>query len=114
MRGKPLINFDEAEAKKWAKRVLWIGLDIIQTSSDSAVSGVVEFVARYIEGGWLKSIHEISEFICEQAVWYYVDGICPKVPTSIQKQKIMRNAPCPCNSQKKYKNCHERMGVHRS
>jgi preprotein translocase subunit SecA len=29
----------------------------------------------------------------------------PKQPTSVQKKKTGRNAPCPCGSGKKYKNC---------
>ena len=102
MRGKPLIGFDEANAKRWAKHVIWIGLRIIKASKQDDKLGYVEFIAQYIEGNQLKSIHETSEFHCDEGVWFYVDGV--QQPKS--HITVSRNMTCPCGSQKKFKNCH--------
>ena len=102
MRGKPFVGFDEHEAKRWALKVRWIGLRIISATEERNDLGHVEFIARFIEGDKLKSIHESSEFHGERGVWFYVDGVLQ--PTTFQP--LQRNAPCPCGSLKKYKNCH--------
>ena len=105
MQGKPLLGFNETEAKTWATSIQWIGLDIInayfeETDEDN---GFVEFIATYLEMDALKTIHEISQFQRMNNRWFYIDN---KYPTEIKQKKIPRNATCPCGSQKKYKNCH--------
>jgi SEC-C motif-containing protein len=105
MSDKASIGFDEAEAKRWSQKVIWIGLEVLHTSMSSPQQGFVEFCAQYIDNNQLNAIHERSEFRLKQNKWFYVDGTTASSPTP-QKQKIMRNDPCPCNSGKKFKNCH--------
>lgn len=102
MRGKPLIGFNEDEAKQWAEKIRWLGLSIVDTSIKSPTIGYVEFIARFMEGDKLKALHEKSEFFAENGVWYYVDG----VQQPAKNVAVARNAPCPCGSKKKFKNCH--------
>lgn len=102
MRGNAFHGFNEQDARNWAGKVKWVGLEVIHTSNESPVQGHVEFIATYIEGEQLKRIHENSEFMRVDGRWYYVDGT--QKPTI--KHKILRNAGCPCGGPKKYKNCH--------
>ena len=106
MKGKPLINFNDLEASHWAKQVHWMGLKIIETHMDSSdeQTGFVEFIATYLDGQTIKNIHEISQFQYTNNHWFYVDG--QYVSNSPRIQQISRNAPCPCGSKKKFKNCH--------
>lgn len=108
MQGKPLVEFQELTAMQWTRSVQWIGLKIIQTNSDSSDqdTGFVEFIATYREQGALANIHEVSQFKRINGNWYYVDG--QEVIKPALKQKISRNAPCPCGSMKKFKHCHAR------
>ena len=75
MRGKALSGFNPGEAKRWARRVEWVGLRVLKVVSDSENQGFVEFVASFRDSGVLQSIHEMSEFERAEGVWYYVDGI---------------------------------------
>ncbi len=74
MRGKALTGFNAGEAKRWARRVIWTGLRVINAFKEHADKGFVEFIARFQDGDHLQSIHEISEFHRVQGVWFYVDG----------------------------------------
>ncbi len=57
----------------------WVGLQILHTEQ-SAQAGVVEFTARYKDGGKAHKMHEISRFILQDADlghparWQYIDG----------------------------------------
>ena len=53
--------------------VKWLGLELrhAQASGDA---GVVEFVARWREGGRAVRLHEISRFTREDGRWRYIDG----------------------------------------
>lgn len=53
----------------------WIGLQVRQHCRTGDDSATVEFVARYRVGGRAHRLHETSRFVCEEAHWYYVDGI---------------------------------------
>lgn len=106
MRGKSLAGFDKSKAKAAAESVKWLGLKIIHTKNESPDCGFVEFIARLIERGKQRSIHEISEFHRVDGKWYYVDGVHPVNQNKSLSVKIGRNSPCPCGSQKKFKNCH--------
>lgn len=108
MSGKALMGFDESDAKKWAQRILWIGLEVKQCYLETPEKGYVEFVARFLDNNQLKKIHELSEFHKENNQWYYVNGINKETLTLKNKPKIGRNSLCPCGSGKKFKNCHER------
>ena len=74
MLGNALNGFNAADAKRWARRVKWIGLRVLNVVDEHADKGFVEFIASFREGGRLQSIHEISEFNCINGVWYYVGG----------------------------------------
>ena len=102
MRGKSLVGFDEIKARGWASKAIWVDLCIVNTIITSDTLGYVEFIARFIEEDKLKSIHETSEFLCDQGRWFYVGGVQEPTKSTI----IIRNKACPCGSQKKYKNCH--------
>lgn len=102
MRGRALVGFDSVDATRWATRVHWIKLTVLDARLDSPHQGYVEFIATFMDGHTLKSIHEKSEFIQEAGWWYYVDGV--QFPTVTKT--IARHGVCPCGSQKKYKNCH--------
>ena len=61
---------------KWAKSVVWVKLEVIDTSAGSENNdyGTVEFKAFYIENGTPGVIHEKSTFEKENGHWVYVDG----------------------------------------
>jgi len=105
MKGKALLGFNAEDACHWASNVTWIGLKVLNASYASPQQAYVEFIATLIERDQLNYIHENSEFIYEQGVWYYIDRITATAKTRLP-QKIGRNALCPCDSQKKFKNCH--------
>lgn len=67
---------DKKAIEQWARSVKWIGLSIISTNNGKKGdnNGTVEFKALYMEGGKLEQIHEKSEFVKEQDLWYYVSG----------------------------------------
>ena len=102
MHGRAAIGFKADETRFWAKRVKWIKLEVRQVEFENPDKGFVEFLASMIEGSYLSIMHEKSEFIREHGQWYYVDGM--QFPRT--KQLISRNLPCPCGSQRKFKNCH--------
>lgn len=108
MKGKASLAFNPDETKSWAASVYWLGLDIITTYNDpiNQDKAFVEFIARFMTKDTIQCIHERSEFTRIEGRWYYVDGTKPLNTHSPKSQKIPRNAPCPCNSLKKFKNCH--------
>ena len=105
MQGKPLLGFNETEAKQWATSVQWMGLNVIKTHCNTSNEhiGFVEFIATYLQNDTIKTIHEVSEFHYKNNHWFYMGG--EQIAKRPQK-KMSRNAPCPCGSQKKFKNCH--------
>jgi len=93
---------------KASTTIAWCKLEIINTSKqDTNDISFVEFKAWYIENETLQPLHENSRFIRKainnHRCWFYVDGTFPAAPEN--KQTIARNAPCPCNSGKKFKRC---------
>ncbi|MFO7603279.1 MAG: YchJ family protein [Gammaproteobacteria bacterium] len=54
----------------------WLGLKIVRTQAGepTATQGQVEFIARYKIHGKAHRLHELSRFVQEEGVWYYVDG----------------------------------------
>lgn len=98
-------HFDENSAREWASKITWCDLKIIRTKHD-ALKGYVEFIASYLANGKKSILHEISEFQFVNGKWYYVDGIHPDKPSIPPiAEKIGRNDPCPCGSNKKFKKC---------
>ena len=105
MRGKAFVGFNEVEALRWSKRVIWIMLDVMNVSQDNEIA-FVEFIARFVDGPHLKSIHERSEFVYEHDHWYYVDGSQIPSVSGVEKTVVTRNDRCPCGGGGKFKNCH--------
>lgn len=108
MQGKPLEGFNATEVADWTQKITWTGLEVVKTYMDEKNEdlGYVEFIASYQEHGKVQTIHELSQFQRQEGKWFYIDGKHLKTPAAPKKIKISRNAPCPCGSQKKYKNCH--------
>lgn len=77
----------------------WFALDAQPlTNTDD----YVEFSAYFVENNKVGVLHETSQFIRENGAWRYITGtIHPDTGTI----KIGRNAPCPCGSKKKFKQC---------
>jgi len=84
----------------------WYGLHIVRTEAGGKDDdqGVVEFRAKLIRRAKLWRFHEISHFVKEKDRWVYVDGEILESPPAI-RDKVGRNAPCPCGSGKKFKKC---------
>lgn len=108
MREAARVGFNLEESQAWAQSVYWLGLTIIEASDpkEEQNSAYVEFIARYMINNSIQAIHEKSEFKRIDEHWYYVSGIKPKNKHSPKTIKISNNQPCPCNSLKKFKNCH--------
>ena len=100
--------YDFGALRKWSEESDWRGLEIIKTEKggEDDDAGTVEFIARYTEEGKKQEHHEVADFRKEDGQWFFYDGQAPRQTTYVRKSpKIGRNAPCPCNSGKKYKKC---------
>ena len=64
---------------KKAEPLNWLGLDIVRTERGGALddTGIVEFSAKYQDGGQLAQLHEVSRFEREHGHWVYVVGDTP-------------------------------------
>ena len=84
----------------------WTNLEILRTEKGlkNDTDGIVEFIAQCDVKGTASHIHETSNFLYEDGRWYYVDAQTPQ-PVRRETPKVGRNEPCPCGSNKKYKNC---------
>jgi len=67
---------EKKDIERWAKSVIWTDLQIINKvkGEESDNNGIVEFKAFYIENSKLNVIHERSNFVKEDGIWFYVDG----------------------------------------
>ncbi len=102
MQGAALEDFNAADTAAWARRVTWVDLQVLNAPEAIDAIGQVEFIARFVEGGRVYSIHETSHFLLDNGGWFYIDGEqIPHAPL-----KVSRNSPCPCASGKKFKQCH--------
>lgn len=52
----------------------WLGLTVKAAAMQDLDHGTVEFVARSKLGGRAHRLHELSRFVREGGVWFYVDG----------------------------------------
>lgn len=85
---------DDAELiEEFSSSNEWLKLDVLHVEEN-----IVEFKAYYKEGTSIKVLHERSNFVKKDDVWYYKDGI-------LFNSKIQRNENCPCGSGKKFKRC---------
>lgn len=55
----------------------WLGLEVKRHTVESAERATVEFVARYRIGGRAHRMHEISRFVREEGLWFYMAGEFP-------------------------------------
>lgn len=95
---------DEAHGlETWGRSVGWCGLEVrsAERGGPGEDTGVVHFVARYVEQCRLVSLEERSAFVRREGQWRYVEG-----EASVTRLKLERNAACPCGSGKKVKACH--------
>ncbi|MGH1336966.1 MAG: YchJ family protein [Aureispira sp.] len=96
------------EIVNWVTSTTWKQLDVLETHQGGTTDeeGYVLFRALYEQDGVAKVHDEYSYFKKEEGVWYFVQGRPPVVKnTPVRRQKVARNAPCPCGSGKKYKRC---------
>lgn len=52
----------------------WLGLEVKKHTVQSAERATVEFVARYKTNGRAGRLREVSRFVREDGLWFYVDG----------------------------------------
>ncbi len=94
-------SLSEASLAHSASNTVWLGLEVIASSSQGN-GGSVEFAAIYKEGNSVFRMHEISQFEYQDGAWVYTTGAMQSDSGNI---KLSRNAPCPCSSGKKFKQC---------
>ena len=82
--------------------IQWLSLEIkaCENGNIHDTDGTVQFTANFLSGGHLCKLHEKSNFIRKDKLWYYLDG-----ETDSETEKVGRNQPCPCGSGRKYKRC---------
>jgi SEC-C motif-containing protein len=93
--------------EQMARDTNWLGLEVVATERGRAddEQGVVEFRARYRQGGVARVHHERSRFRRVDGLWRYVDGEGVKPKPVTRAPTVGRNDPCPCGSGKKFKKC---------
>lgn len=100
-------NQSKIEIEAWAKICTWQKLEIISTHEglENDLKGEVEFKAHFIDINNKPQIHhEKSVFKKTNDKWFFVTG--KVVPAKVNETlSIDRNAPCPCESGKKFKKC---------
>lgn len=107
MIGRALDDFDANSASRWAQRIHWLKLEVIDAPqvADSDTVGFVEFIAHYIDGDKMCAMHERSEFHKQGDQWFYASGMGH---TDSTVKTVGRNELCPCESGKKFKKCHSK------
>ncbi len=66
----------------------------------------VDFSAYYQAGEGEQALHEKSEFVRRDGVWFYTRAVrTGPAPVKSTGPKVGRNDPCPCGSGKKFKHC---------
>jgi SEC-C motif-containing protein len=100
-------DFDSEEFEQQAAGTKWMGLEIRNCVNGGVKdeTGTVEFVAKYKEKGQHVVHHELAKFTREDGKWVFNDCVVnPKLEQRII-EKIGRNDPCSCGSNKKFKKC---------
>lgn len=101
-------DYDEQGAARWAREAEWQSLEVVTVTTDPADAnrGSVEFKARYRMQGADHVHHERAAFRRSGGSWYFYDGrLVGSGQFRRQLPKVGRNAPCPCGSGRKYKQC---------
>lgn len=83
----------------WVEGTQWLQLQVRHAEQNER-QGEVHFSAYFREQGIWQCLQERSRFVCDDGVWYYVDGVA-----DWQRIKPQRNAPCLCGSGRKGKQC---------
>jgi preprotein translocase subunit SecA len=73
---------------------------------ENMIAAIEEDTAKYIMKAEIRNNLEREEVAKGQAVNPKADGETVKKQPAKKKDSAGRNAPCPCGSGKKYKNCH--------
>lgn len=82
----------------------WQRLEVIGAGQAAdGQSGWVQFAAHYHGPAGGGCLRERSRFLLEQGRWLYLDGTQPPAAQSMPRPG--RNAPCPCGSGRKFKQC---------
>lgn len=101
-------EFNRLDAERYAEEAEWLGLKILRAvdGSESDETGQVEFMTHYRHQGQILHQHELASFQRIDGEWLYsAYEINPKKTPVVNENKIGRNDPCPCGSEKKYKKC---------
>lgn len=81
----------------------WQQLEVLRSAPGSHPNeGFVHFKAYLLEDQQTFCLEELSRFLREDGLWYYIDG---EFPHQKDTPKVGRNDPCPCGSGKKFKKC---------
>lgn len=98
-------HFDAEHTRNEVQHMKWLGLEMISSKIEQD-KGHAEFIVNFIQDNRKISMHEISEFRRDEGQWFYISGRAPANKISaFARAKIGRNDPCPCGSNKKYKQC---------
>ena len=101
---------DSRQGLEWSVRSpRWRSLEV-RAVEDGGLDdrvGRVEFVARYRLEGRVHELHEDSSFRRgADGRWLYVEGdVKHHGAVAPEPKPVGRNAPCPCDSGRKYKRC---------
>lgn len=60
------------------EKAQWLGLEVKRHEQTGPDSAIVEFVARFRLAGRAHRLHEISRFVREGGLWFYVAGDFPQ------------------------------------
>lgn len=82
--------------------VKWVGLDIVQHSTEKN-EAIVEFEALFLVDGKVDALREKSQFVFENGQWLYTTG--EMMTPTVKAFKPGRNESCPCGSGAKFKRC---------
>lgn len=99
-------GLDRKSTQSWAEKTTWLGLEILDTADGGTSDnrGEVEFIARFREKEEIRAHHERARFQRVEDRWYFIDGNMVK-PQPLTANKIGRNDPCLCGSERKHKKC---------
>jgi SEC-C motif-containing protein len=99
-------SLDRQSTQSWAEKTTWLGLEIVATAQGGKDDsrGEVEFIARFRDKDEIRVHHERAQFQRQDGHWYFTDGSMVKSQPLVAN-KIGRNDPCPCGSERKYKKC---------
>jgi len=101
-------GYDADNARNWAERSEWHGLEILATTGggEGDDTGTVEFMASYTLDGEVQQYHEVAEFDRLDDQWFFREGEAgTRKPVVRDAPKVGRNDPCPCGSGRKFKRC---------